>query len=101
MSRPASASLLRLTESFFYTYLQHTRGASPHTVRAYRDALKLFYMFLADQKHKSISELALDDIQCDAVLGLLLATVLGPLRHFNLAHPRVEVCSQVFGVPAA
>ena len=71
MSRPASASLLRLTESFFYTYLQHTRGASPHTVRAYRDALKLFYLFLADQKHKSISELALDDIQCDAVLGFL------------------------------
>jgi putative transposase len=34
-------------------------------------------------------------------IGVLLATVLGPLRHFNLAHPRVDVCSQDFGVPAA
>jgi integrase/recombinase XerD len=71
MSRPRSESLLGLTESFFHNYLQHTRGASAHTVRAYRDALKLFYLFLADQKRKSMSELVLEDIQSDAVLGFL------------------------------
>jgi integrase/recombinase XerD len=43
MSRSKSESLLGLTESFFHNYLQQTRGASGHTVRAYRDALKLFY----------------------------------------------------------
>ena len=71
MSRPGSESLLGLTESFFHNYLQHTRGASPHTVRAYRDALKLFYLFLSNQKRKSMSDLALEDIQSDAVLGFL------------------------------
>ena len=71
MSRPRSESLLGLTESFFHNYLQHTRGASAHTVRAYRDALKLFYLFLADQKRKPMSELVLEDIQSDAVLGFL------------------------------
>lgn len=71
MSRPRSESLLGLTESFFHNYLQHTRGVSAHTVRAYRDALKLFYLFLADQKRKPMSELVLEDIQSDAVLGFL------------------------------
>src|ERR1700690_4485806 len=71
MSRPRSESLLGLTESFFHNYLQHTRGASAHTVRAYRDALKLFYLFLANQKRKPMSDLALEDIQSDGVLGFL------------------------------
>ena len=71
MSRFKSESLLGLTESFFYSYLQNTRGASAHTVRAYRDTLKLFFLFLADQKRKAVADLTLDDIQCDAVLAFL------------------------------
>jgi hypothetical protein len=49
MRRSNSESLLGLTESFFQSYLRHTRGASVHTIRAYRDALKLFYLFLSNQ----------------------------------------------------
>ncbi len=71
MKPPRSESLLGLTESFFHNYLRHTRGASAHTVRAYRDALKLFYLFLANQRHKPVSDLTLEDIQPDAVLGFL------------------------------
>jgi len=71
MRRSKSESLLGLTESFFHSYLQNTRGASAHTVRAYRDALKLFYLFLAHQKHKPVADLALDDIRSDAVLAFL------------------------------
>src|SRR4030095_418751 len=59
MSRSKSDSLLGLTESFFHSYLQHTRGASAHTVRAYRDSLKLFYLFLAQQNRTPAHELAL------------------------------------------
>ena len=40
-------SLLALTQSLFVSYLQSTRVASGHTVRAYRDALTLFFLFLA------------------------------------------------------
>jgi site-specific recombinase XerD len=71
MSRPKSESLLSLTESFFRNYLQRTRGASAHTVRAYRDALKLLFLFLANRKRKPVADLALDDIQSDAVLAFL------------------------------
>jgi integrase/recombinase XerD len=66
-----SESLLVLTESFFQSYLQRTRGASAHTVRAYRDALKLFFLFLASQKRKSVSDLGFEDIQSEAVLAFL------------------------------
>jgi integrase/recombinase XerD len=71
MSRLNSESLLGLTETFFKNYLQNTRGASAHTVRAYRDALKLFYLFLASHKHKPLANLALEDIQSDVVLAFL------------------------------
>ena len=62
MIRSRSESLLGLTESFFHSYLQHTRGASAHTVRAYRDTLKLFFLFLSEQKRKAVADLTLDDI---------------------------------------
>jgi integrase/recombinase XerD len=71
MSRSHPDSLLTLTQSFFVSYLQSTRGASNHTVRAYRDALKLFFLFLSGQKRKSIADLDLDDIQAETVLTFL------------------------------
>ena len=49
MSRSESESLLGPTESFFHRYLQNTRGAIAHAV----------------------ADLALDDVQSDAVLALL------------------------------
>lgn len=71
MSRFKPDSLLDLTQSFFLNYLQSMRGASSHTVRAYRDALKLFFLFLAGQKRKSIADLDLDEVQAEAVLAFL------------------------------
>lgn len=71
MSRSKPDSLLTLTESFFQSYLQSTRGASAHTVRAYRDTLKMFFLFLADLKRKGLAGLSLDDVHSDAVLAFL------------------------------
>jgi integrase/recombinase XerD len=71
MSRAKPDSLLALTQSFFVSYLQSTRGASGHTVRAYRDALTLFFLFLAAQKRKEIADLDLNDIQAESVLAFL------------------------------
>jgi site-specific recombinase XerD len=71
MSRAKPESLFTLTQSFFHNYLQGTRGASAHTVRAYRDALKLFFLFLADRKRKSLADLSLEDVQAETVLAFL------------------------------
>ena len=69
MNRAKPDSLLALTQSFFVNYLQSTRGASGHTVRAYRDALTLFFLFLAERKRKQIAGLDLNDIQAESVLA--------------------------------
>ena len=58
-----------LVESFFCGYLQRIRVASPHTVRAYRDTLKLFLMFLSEGR--STADLRLDDLKVDHVVRFL------------------------------
>ena len=47
MMRKERDRLLALVQSFFRDYLRNVRGASDHTIRAYRDALRLFFLFLA------------------------------------------------------
>jgi site-specific recombinase XerD len=68
---PSSALFIRV-ESFFTEYLQRMRGASIHTVRAYRDALKLFFEFVAANKKCSVSGLDLGDMKAETVARFLL-----------------------------
>jgi integrase/recombinase XerD len=71
MKRVGSDSLLALVQSFFGEHLRQTRGASEHTVRAYRDALRMFFLFLATRLRRGVEDLRLDDIRADAVLAFL------------------------------
>jgi site-specific recombinase XerD len=63
--------LLQMLESFFRDYLQRTRGASRHTVFAYRDSLKLYFSYLAEAKGGDIAKLRLEDITEASVLAFL------------------------------
>ena len=72
MSRPERTDeLLSLTQSFFREHLQRTCGASAHTVRAYRDALGLFFSFLAQTTGSSVAKLRLADLDVHAVKAFL------------------------------
>ena len=64
-----SKDLLALVQNYFHDYLRGVRGASEHTIRAYSDALRLFFAFLADHVRRPIAHLELDDIRADAVLA--------------------------------
>jgi len=64
-------ALLDLVQRFFQAYLRGVRGASEHTIRAYRDALTLFFRFLARHRHRGVAALTLDDIRAEAVLAFL------------------------------
>ncbi len=71
MSRRSGNALLALVESYFNQHLRCVRGASPHTVRAYGHALRLFFLFLAHQTRRDVSALELDDIVVGQVLAFL------------------------------
>lgn len=63
--------LLGLVETYFQGHLQRARGASPHTVRAYGHALRLFFLFLAKRVGRPVALLRLDDVRVEAVLAFL------------------------------
>lgn len=69
--RATTPTLLGLVQSFFQQHLRQARGASPHTIRAYRDTLRLFFRYLARQQHCGVERLTLSDITSPHVLGFL------------------------------
>lgn len=71
MTRRGGPNLPALLESFFREHLSRVRGASPHTLRAYRDAVRLFLVFLADQVGRDVDRLRLDDLDANHVLAFL------------------------------
>lgn len=71
MSKAAPRALFALVESFFTEYLPRQRGASKHTIRAYRDALKLLFGFVAERTGRHVASLDLSDLDVDTVAGFL------------------------------
>jgi len=64
-------SLANHLESFFRQYLAAQRQASPATIATYRDGLRLFLVFAAEQTGKPPSRLTLADLDRDRVLSFL------------------------------
>jgi integrase/recombinase XerD len=64
-------ALFGLVESFFTEYLPRQRGASAHTIRAYRDALKLLLEFIAQRAARNVASLELDDLDAEMVAHFL------------------------------
>jgi site-specific recombinase XerD len=71
VTRKKRDTLLSQVEAYFDSHLQQARGASPHTIRAYGHALRLFFLLLAKRVRRPIALLRLDDIRVDAVLAFL------------------------------
>lgn len=73
MAKTASLSLGVLLESFFSQRLVQQRRASPATVMAYKDALRLFLVFAASHLGKPIDRLDIVDLDYRMVLDFLNA----------------------------
>ena len=71
MSRAPSRGLFAQVETYFTDYLPKQRGASVHTVRAYRDALTLLIRFVAERLGRGVASLQLPDLDVDAVTRFL------------------------------
>jgi len=71
MTRRDTSDLAALLQSFFQEHLSRVRDASPHTRRSYRDAVRLFLVFLADRVGRDIDRVGLDDFRAEHVLAFL------------------------------
>ena len=71
MRRTTGGELFAFVESFFTEYLPRQRGASSHTIRAYRDTLKLLFEFIAQRDDRDLSALALEALDATAVAAFL------------------------------
>ncbi|MDY0041728.1 MAG: site-specific integrase [Desulforhabdus sp.] len=70
--KPARANATGVAlKGFFSGYLPKVRGLSPHTILSYRDSLKLFLLFVAQQKSISVSELRMEDMGVEEIIGFL------------------------------
>ena len=81
----ATLPLATLIQTFFRRHLLVTRGVSPHTLRAYRDAIRALLVFASATARRAVVDLTLDDVGRATVLSFLddLET-----RHGNAAVTR-------------
>jgi integrase/recombinase XerD len=114
----AQTPLLALVQSYFQAHLRGVRGASQHTIRAYRDGLRLFFVFIAEERGRPVSKLNVEDLRSDVVLAFLdhlervrrnsagtrncrLAAVHGFVEHVLRHDPcHAEQYRQVLAMPA-
>jgi len=71
VSRTSSPALGALVESFFSQRLIRQRQASPATLRAYKDALRLLLGYASSKLDKPVDRLDIQDITYDLVLAFL------------------------------
>src|SRR5229473_453762 len=65
------SALAPTLQAFFTDRLARQRHASPETVAAYHDALRLLVCFAAHQVHKLPSQLGIDDLDASLIASFL------------------------------
>ena len=63
--------LATLLHEFFEKYLPYIKGTSPHTIKGYRDAFKLFLLFAAKHHRIKVASLTLDHLSPELILAFL------------------------------
>lgn len=117
MKAASGSDLGRYLRQFLGEYLPRQRNASPRTVRAYRDALKLLLCHVAESRRCSVADLTLSHLDRAAVLRFLQALEetrgnsvttrnhrLAAARSFfrflsNNAPELVELSAQILAIP--
>lgn len=110
-------SLGRSLRGFFADHLPKVRGASPHTVQSYRDALVLLLRFIAVRGRRAVAFLDFDDIAPEDILAFLdhletersngattrnarLAAIHAFARYTAAGHPEhLERCQRILAIP--
>lgn len=117
MSSARPNALARNLRGFFADHLPRVRGASPHTVRSYRDALALLLRFLAERRTRAVVLLDFEDLEPQEILAFLdhleshrgngrgtrntrLAAIHAFARYAASGDPEhVELCQRLLAIP--
>jgi|HubBroStandDraft_2_1064218.scaffolds.fasta_scaffold14924_5 site-specific recombinase XerD len=113
----ATLPLTDLIQTFFRRHLIFTRGVSPHTLHAYRDAIRGLLAFAVASQGGSVVDLTLDDLGRDRILAFLedletrrgntaatrnarLAAIHSLFRFIAAEDPAaVALCARVLAIP--
>lgn len=111
-------SLATTLQAFFTDRLIRQRQASPHTLAAYRDTLRLLLVFASSQKGKDPSKLNIDDLDAPLIGAFLdhlerqrenrtrtrnarLAAIRSLFRYAALRHPEhAALIERVLAIPS-
>lgn len=111
------SALATTLQAFFTDRLVAQRQASPHTLAAYRDTLRLLLVFASGERHKEPSELDIDDLDAPLIGAFLdhlerqrensartrnarLAAIRSLFRYAALRHPEhAAVIARVLAIP--
>ena len=67
----STSTLGSLVHEFFLSHLLEQKGLRQSSVRSYRDTLRLFLLFVADNAHRKVSKLTPEDLDFERVLAFL------------------------------
>jgi integrase/recombinase XerD len=85
-----------LVFAFFERHLKAEKGLSPASVKSYRDALRLFLAFVADQHHRQITRLAIEDLTADKVREFLAHLEVKRGNHIRTRNQRLAALHTFF-----
>lgn len=91
-----NADLGPLLYSYFEDYLKCQKGLRPSSLKSYRDSLRLFLLFLAEQTSHKVSRLTLADLTCAQVLAFLQSLETNRHNHVRTRNQRLAAIRGLF-----
>ncbi len=91
-----SQALGPLVHGFFVDYLQVQKRLRPSSIRSYRDGLRLFLRFVAQDAGHKITRLSLEDLSFERVLAFLRHLEEGRGNHIRTRNQRLALLHALF-----
>ena len=91
------SALAPTLQTFFTDYMQRQRQASPHTIAAYRDAVRLLLTFTAQHTGKQPHQLDIVDLDAPADRRVPRSHRARPAQHDP--HPQRQARGDPFALP--
>ena len=86
----------KLIRSFFEDYLICQKGLSAATIRSYRDALRLFLLFVVTDSRCRLSRLTLSEFTSQRVIGFLNSLETQRHNHVRTRNQRLSALRVFF-----